>query len=97
MRTEKITILNIEYKIKLGFGTLMLFEEETGKNITDIKIKSDVMKLAWCALKYNNKHFDYSYEFFIDEILDNNIELFIHITKVITDLLFSKEVTEEKK
>ena len=97
MRTEIITILNVEYKIKLGFGTLMMFEEETGKNITDIKNKNDVMKLAWCALKYNNKSFEYSYEFFIDEILDNNTDIFIQLTTLITELLFGKEVKEGKK
>lgn len=97
MRTEKITIMNIEYKIKLGFGTLMLFEEETGKNITDITGKGDIMKLAWCALKYNNKSFTYSYEFFVDEILDNNVDIFIELTSLIAELLFGKEVKEGKK
>lgn len=97
MKTEKITILENEYKIKLGFGSMMLFEEETGKNITDIKNKTDIMKLAYCALKYNNKEFQYTYEYFIDEILDNNTKLFIEIITIITDLMFGKEKTEEKK
>lgn len=97
MKTENITILDREYKVKIGFGVMMAFEDEMNKDITDIKSKNDIIKLAYITLKYNNKDWNYSYQYFIDEILDNDVQLFIQIIQLITNLLFESDKNVESK
>lgn len=97
MKTENITIKDTEYKLKIGFGTMMDFEEETNKSITDINGKNDIIKLAYSALKYNNDNFKYSYKVFVDEVLDENPAIFIELITKITDLIFDKEGSDDKK
>lgn len=55
MKTEFITIQNTEYRVKIGFGVMMLFEDEEKKSITEAEGRQDIMKLAYYALKYNNE------------------------------------------
>ncbi|MCW0484657.1 hypothetical protein [Gaoshiqia sediminis] len=58
MKTQYIKIQEKEYKIKLGFGVMMQFEDELNKPITNISGKTDIMKLAHIALVYNNDDFN---------------------------------------
>lgn len=98
MKTKNIKIQEKEYKLKIGFGVMMLFEEEENKPITEASTKGDIMKLAYWTLKYNNEDFDFTYKYFVDEILDNNPAVFIDLVDSITALLFAKgEKSEVKK
>lgn len=99
MKEKSIKIEGIEYKLRLGFGTMMLFEENTGKDITGIKSKNDIVQLAYAALYYSNENFTYTLRHLIDNILDENPKLFIELIKIITELLFpnSGEVSNKKK
>ena len=98
MRTEIIKIQDTEYKLKMGFGVMMLFEDEENKSITEAAGKNDIMKLAYYALKYNNEDvFKWSYKEFVDDILDENPGTFIQIIEIISTLLFGEESTGEKK
>ena len=88
MKKEKISIEGKDYIIKIGFGVMLLWEKEENKAITAAEGKDDIMKLAYYSLQYNNEHFTHSYKSFIDEILDENPEVFIQIIEIITRLLF---------
>lgn len=94
MKTEFIEIQEKKYKVKIGFGAMMNFEEETGKSITDITGKNDILKLAYSTLQYNNDDFKYSFKEFVDDILDENPHLFIDLIKLITALIFVKPEAE---
>jgi hypothetical protein len=95
MRTETININNKEYKLRVGFGVMMEFEEEFNKPISSIKSTKEITKLIYITLKYNNEDFNISYKEFVDEILDYNPELI----SIITKLLFkgSNESEGDKK
>ncbi|MFY9150939.1 MAG: hypothetical protein WAO52_02915 [Prolixibacteraceae bacterium] len=99
MKIEYIKIQEKEYKLKIGFGVMMAFEDETSKAITDIKGKTEILKLAYLTLQYNNEHFKYSYRTFVDDILDENPALFIELITTISSLLFGKseDASEGKK
>jgi hypothetical protein len=99
MKTENIEIEGKKYRVKIGFGAMMNFEEATGKSITEIDGKNDILKLAYSTLQYNNEDFKYSFKEFVDNILDENPQLFIDLIKLITSLIFDKteEVVEDKK
>jgi hypothetical protein len=99
MKAKEITINNIDYKIKTGFGVMMLWEKEENKAITEAAGRQDIMKLAYHSLQYNNDNFNWTYKEFVDEILDNNPALFIEIINIITELLFTgdTESTVKKK
>lgn len=94
MKAEYIEIEGKKFKIKIGFGAMMHFEEATGKSITDIAGKNDIVKLAYSTLQYNNEDFKYSFKEFIDNVLDEYPQLFIDLIKLITSLIFEK--TEEE-
>ena len=76
---------------------MMAFEDETGKAITSLAGKTDILKLAFITLQYNNEDFKYSYKAFVDDVLDENPKLFIELINTITSLLFDKEDTTEDK
>ena len=96
MKTEYIEIEGKKYKVKIGFGAMMNFEEETGKSITDINGKNDILKLAYSTLQYNNEDFNYSFREFVDNILDEKPQLFIDLIKLITSLIFNKTEEDSK-
>lgn len=95
MKTETININDKEYKLRVGFGVMMEFEEEFNKPISSIKTTKEITKLIYITLKYNNEDFDFNYKEFVDEILDFNPELITVVTK----LLFkeSDEIEEGDK
>lgn len=90
MKTETININDKEYKLRVGFGVMMEFEEEFNKPISSIKTTKEITKLIYITLKYNNEDFEFSYKEFVDEVLDFNPNLITIVTK----LLF-KESNEE--
>jgi hypothetical protein len=57
----------------------------------------DIMKLVYYSLQYNNEDFLYTYKSFIDDVLDDNPEIFIKLIDIITKLLFSGEASITKK
>lgn len=83
MKTETININNKEYKLRVGFGVMMEFEEEFNKPISAIKSTKEITYLIYITLKYNNENFDLNYKEFVDEILDFNPELITIITKLL--------------
>lgn len=83
MKTETININNKEYKLRVGFGVMMEFEEEFNKPISAIKSTKEITKLIYITLKYNNENFDLDYKEFVDEILDFNPELITIVTKLL--------------
>lgn len=83
MKTETININNKEYKLRIGFGVMMEFEEEFNKPISAIKSTKEITKLIYITLKYNNENFDLDYKEFVDNVLDFNPELITIVTKLL--------------
>lgn len=83
MKTETININNKEYKLRIGFGVMMEFEEEFNKPISAIKTTKEITKLIYITLKYNNENFDLEYKEFVDEILDYNPQLITIVSKLL--------------
>jgi len=67
----KIKIKDKEYTIKQSFRTYLLFEERTGKQISDIQSMKDILELLYCSFKGCNKDFEYDFDSFIDVIDDD--------------------------
>lgn len=97
MKTETININNKEYKLRVGFGVMMEFEEEFNKPISSIKSTKEITKLIYITLKYNNENFDLDYKEFVDEILDFNPELITIITKLLFKQSDKNEEGDKKK
>ena len=101
MRIEQIKIKDIDYCLKLGFGVMMQFEEETGKNITQLNLKGskDLSKLCFITLQYNNENFPFSYKRFIDEVIDDDPKIWLELVTKISSLMFGdeKDVSSDKK
>lgn len=79
MESIKIKIGAVEYQIRQSFRALMLFENLTGKPVSESKDSvNTLMLMFYCILKSNNKDFEYSFETFVDLIDDNSdsIEVF---------------------
>lgn len=87
MKETKIKIGENEYKIKQSFRALLLFEELSGKDVSDIKDSvSDILKLFYCILKANNKDiFNYTFDEFID-LIDENYESVDLFSKFLNDI-----------
>lgn len=97
MKTETININNKEYKLRVGFGVMMEFEEEFNKPISSIKSIKEITKLIYITLKYNNENFDLNYKEFVDEILDFNPKLITIITKLLFKQSDENEEGDKKK
>lgn len=97
MKTETININNKEYKLRIGFGVMMEFEEEFNKPISSIKTTKEITKLIYITLKYNNEDFDLNYKEFVDEILDFNPELISIVTKLLFKESNENEEGDKKK
>ena len=97
MKTETININNEEYKLRVGFGVMMEFEEEFNKPISSIKSIKEITKLIYITLKYNNENFDLNYKEFVDEILDFNPKLITIITKLLFKQSDENEEGDKKK
>jgi len=69
-----------DYIVKKSFRALMLFEENSGRGIDEMKeTVNDLLLLFWCMLKANNKQtFHYTFDEFIDVIDESpdSIEIF---------------------
>lgn len=87
MKEIKIKIGEKEYKIRQSFRALLLFEELSGKDVSDIKDSvTDILKLFYCILKANNKDtFNYTFDEFID-LIDENYESVDVFSKFLTEL-----------
>lgn len=87
MKQLKIKILGTDYDLKQTFSGLILFEEMTGRNSTEITENiSDVMKMFYCFLKGGNKTtFTYTYPEFL-EVVDDHPEIFEDFTKYLIGL-----------
>lgn len=92
MKTETIKIDDKEYKLRVGFGVMMEFEEEFNKPISSIKSTKEITHLIYLTLKYNNENFEYSFKEFVDNILDYNPNLI----SIITSLLFKQSNENEE-
>lgn len=97
MKTETININNKEYKLRVGFGVMMEFEEEFNKPISSIKTTKEITKLIYITLKYNNENFDLNYKEFVDEVLDFNPELITIVTKLLFKESDENEEDDKKK
>lgn len=86
MKEIKISIKEKEYTLKQTFRTYLLFEELTGKQISDIKTMKDMIYLLYCTFKANNKEFEYSFDDFID-VIDENPEIFTKFNEFNTSLI----------
>lgn len=98
MNQITIKILGINYIIKQGFGSLMLFEEMTGKNVFELNESiTDMTKLFYCYLKARNKDtFLFSFDEFVN-ILDDNQEIFTEFYGYLKSLQSTKESDSLKK
>jgi hypothetical protein len=68
-----LTINNKEYKFKRSMRSIMLYENETGKTITELSNKiSDIMIYYYCVLKACNRNTELpTMDEFLDYIDDN--------------------------
>jgi len=68
-----VRINNEDYLVKKSYRSLLLFEQETGRSVDQIKESvNDLLLLFYCILKANNREkFQYSFDQFVD-ILDEN-------------------------
>ena len=92
-----VTINEVEYKVKKGVGSLMLFEDLTGLN--SLYMKGDfnnTVMMFYAMLKFNNKNFIYTKEQFID-ILDENETLLHDYTEYLISLVNNKDDDDQKK
>ena len=98
MNQITIKIQDKEYIVKQGFGSLMLFEEMTGKNVFEVNESiSDMIKLFYCYLKARNKDtFLFSFDEFVN-ILDDNQEIFTEFYGYLKSLQPTKEIDSLKK
>lgn len=96
---EQLTIyINQElFIIKQSFRALLMFEELSKKNISQMNESiADVLLLFYCMLKAGNKDlFKYSYDEFID-VVDANPDTLTVFTKYLESQA-PEEVTTKKK
>lgn len=83
MKTQTVIINENEYKLKLGFGVMMQYEEEYNKPITSIRKTKEIINLLYITLTYNNDHFSYSFKEFVDDIVDNQPDLLSYLIKLL--------------
>ena len=79
MKEIKIRIAGSEYQIKQSFRSLMLFEDMTGKPVSEANDSiNTIMLMFYCILKACNKNFEYDFEQFVDVVDDNpeSVEVF---------------------
>lgn len=90
MKELKIKIREDEFTIKQSFRTFLLYEEMTGKQVTDIETIKDVLNLLYCTFKGCNKNWNYTFDEFLD-IVDEQPEIFEQFNK------FNASTTGKKK
>jgi len=97
MKTKEIIINDEKYIIRDSLRKNLLFQEYTGKSISkmDFENDKDVSYFIYCLLKGSNmKTFTYSYDEFIDDIIDFNPQIYTTIKEFNSEEEFS--VKEEK-
>ena len=71
-----------------SYRALFLWEEITGKTISEMKGMKDMITLFYCLLKVSNDNFDYDLEGFVDAIEEDE--------QLINELIASQN-TDKKK
>lgn len=96
LKSTKIKLNEKEYILKQSFRSLLMFEEMTGKNITNINDSlTDTLKLFYCMLKASNE-FDYTYDQFVD-IVDSNENSVDSFTNYLIELNSDNNSVDKKK
>jgi hypothetical protein len=93
-----IKIPDKDYLIKKNYKSLLLFEQETGRSITELKQNlTDLMLLFYCIVKANNS-IEFTYEQFVD-LLDERPEAMDEFNKYLIDsaTLVSEPQVKKKK
>jgi hypothetical protein len=92
-----VTIKDVEYKVKKGVGSLMLFEDITGLNSLYMKGNfNNTVMMFYAMIKFNNKNFEYTKEQFID-LLDEDETLLPKYTDYLVSFVVDKSDDDEKK
>lgn len=86
MKEIEVIILDKVYKIKrtklgLSLGTIFLYKQYTGKDISLIEDMKDYVYLLFSALQACNKDFSLTFEEFCD-VIDENPEILGLINKI---------------
>ena len=92
---KTILINNIEYKIKLGFGAMMEFEQAFNKPISGIKNTKELMSLIFICLIYYNPNFPYDFTQFIDNVIDEKPSLVSELVSIIFPNSDNEEVKKK--
>lgn len=74
MDREKMNIQGEAFEVGFSFRAINLYEQQTGKSISECNSTWDFLNFFYCTLKALNKHFKYSFEEFVD-LLDREPEL----------------------
>jgi hypothetical protein len=76
MEQIKIKLGDTEYILKRTYKSLILFETQTGKPLSDFKEGvTDNIIMFYCMLKAINKNFEYSFDDFLTLIDDHEDQL----------------------
>jgi len=68
-KVVSIKIKGSKYKLKShSYRAMFLFEDITGKQVTEIATIKDQVLFLWCILKSSNKDFEFTFEEFVDII-----------------------------
>jgi len=78
---DQITINDKAYNVGFSFRAIKLFEERTGKSVTEAIGTWDNLVFFWCTLKAKNKDFDTNFDEFVD-IVDAEPDLMVQFQAV---------------
>jgi len=97
MNSITVKINDTDYKLKQSFRCYLLFEEMTGKQISDISTMKDTITFLYCTLKGSNiKEWNYSFDEFID-LIDEYPEIFRKFNELNETISSSNEKKTEIK
>jgi hypothetical protein len=96
LKETQIKIGEKEYLIKKSYRSLLMFEEETGKAITEMQqTLKDLLMLFYCIVKANNK-VEMSFLEFV-ELIDENQESMDKFNKYLVDSMSVLEEPQQVK
>jgi len=96
-KVVKVTIKDKEYNLKAhSYRALFMFEEMTGKQITDISTLKDQITLLYCLFKGNNKDFELSFDDFID-VIEEDESIFQKFVELNDEAPVQKKSPRKKK
>lgn len=97
LKETQIPIDGKSYLIRKNYGSMLFFEEQTGKGITEMQqTLKDFLMLFFCIVKYNNENVSFNFLDFV-KLIDNNPESMDAFTQFLLDSATTVDEPQEKK